>query len=665
MLNNFNSSTIYISSNGDDRYTGYSPVKKEGNIGPIKTIKRLKYMINRLHIGNNYTPLTVRFMGDYEMDSAIELGEFFSDSMEGKDFDTVNITFESYGEKRARLIGGKVLKGFQQDVYNGAKCVSLFIPEVKNGSWKFTDLIVNGKHAKLCRYPSNSTLKAVLTENNHKSGLADGSKWFIASKEDLAGIEGVEDAIISYNHYWVDEHSPIESYDKESGKIVMEYRSRFLLKSNYDAAWKTPNMHYYLENIGAAFSDPGEWFLDVKNGMLYYIPKEDENIDDLEIIAPTIKHFVDVCGSREHIVKGIRFKNIDFIATMGDYASVTNANNKTYPDSKYASDAQSWSDAYGAMRFENAEDCLLYNCNITCPGIHAVEVNKGCSNIVVESCKIENCGGGGVKIWGTPAKETEDIRPTSGCAVKNCVIKNCGSRYAAGCGVLVCHSAHNEISGNEISHLEYSGVSVGWVWGYQPSTTYGNIIKNNHIHHIGQGRLSDMGGVYLLGNQHGTVVSGNIIHDVTSSLYGGMGIYTDEGSSYITVENNIVFRCKDACYQHHFGKNNILRNNIFAFAEKGLIEVSVRESLTSFIAEENILITDKEPVFYIGDGGCDAGGSVWSNNKFWNISGDEPIMINNALGGIIAFNDWMKTYPCNAENVIEKPNDDILKQVSE
>ncbi len=663
MLNCFNSSTIYISSDGDDRYTGYSPVYKEGNIGPIKTIRRLKEMLNRLHIGQNYTPVTVRFMGDFEMDSSIELGEFFANSMEGKNFEIVNITFESFGEKRARLIGGKILKGFQKDTYNGVECVSLFLPEVKSGAWHFTDLFVNGKPAKLCRYPSDSTLKAVTVENNHKIGLADGSKWFIAFKEDLKNIEGIENAIVSFNHYWVDEHSPVESYDKESGKITLAYRSRFLLRTEYDAQWKTPNLHYYLENIGAAFSAPGEWFLDVDKGMLYYILRENENVDDLEIIAPTMKHFIDLHGVGEHIVKGIRFRNLDFIATKGDYASTTNANNKTYPESCYASDAQSWCDAYGAVRFENAQDCVIENCNISCSGIHGVEINKGCNNIVIENCNIENCGGGGVKIWGTKANEDVDVRPTGNCAVRNCKIDNCGHRYAAGCGVLICHSAHNEISGCEISNLEYSGISVGWVWGYQPSTTYGNVIKNNHIYHIGQGRLSDMGGIYLLGEQHGTVVSGNIIHDVTSSVYGGMGIYTDEGSSFITIENNIVYRCKEACYQHHYGKNNILRNNVFAFAGKGLIDVSKRESLNAFIAEENILITDKEPVLLIGDGGCDAGGSIWTNNKFWNKNGNEPVIINNTLGGEIGFNEWMSTYSNNAENVVEAPSDEILKKI--
>lgn len=77
----------------------------------------------------------------------------------------------------------------------------------------------------------------------------------------------------------------------------------------------------------------------------------------------------------------------------------------------------------------------------------------------------------------------------------------------AGCGILLMHASECEISDNEIHDLEYTGISIGWCWGYADSSTYGNIIKGNHIYDIGKGNLSDMGGIYL-----------------------------DEGSSYMTVE---------------------------------------------------------------------------------------------------------------------------------
>ena len=143
-------------------------------------------------------------------------------------------------------------------MFNGTPCLSLFIPEVKSGKWHFTDLYVNGKPAKLSRYPKEGTLKAVTTENPSWP-LANSSKWFIAFKEDLENISGVEDAIVSFNHFWIDEHSPVESYDRETGKLVLKYPSRFTITVNYENN-ASSDLHYYLENVAETFSQPEEWF---------------------------------------------------------------------------------------------------------------------------------------------------------------------------------------------------------------------------------------------------------------------------------------------------------------------------------------------------------------------------------------------------------------------
>ncbi len=660
MLDYSNTSTIYLSqTEGNDHYSGFAPVAAVGGTGPVRTMSRVMDMLWNMRACGVMQPVTVRIMGDYYLDSPIDVGFEYANGFFARSHRMQNVTFESFGNTRSKIIGGKRLAGFARDRFNGVDCISLYIPEVASGKWSFTDLYVGGKRADLTRYPSEGTLRAVETENPTPPTFQYGSKWFVAHKEDLAPIEDVESTIVSYYHYWIDEHSPVESYDRETGKLTMALRSRFQISADYERNG-TMDLHYYLENVACTFSQPNEWFLDVKRGMLYYIPENwDTPIEELEIYAPTQERLVQVKGTAQNPVTGIRFRGLDFICSKGDYVSRNRFAGHPYSDDFFAADGQSVFDAYGAISFAFAKDCAVSDCSISCVGLHAVEIAQGCSAVRVENCRMEHLGGGGVKICGRTVEEEQE-KATEHCTIRSNLIRYVGRRFAAACGVLVMHSSHNEISENEICYTDYSGVSVGWVWGYKESTTYGNLIRNNHIHHIGMGKLSDMGGIYLLGPQNGTVVQGNHIHDVNSAHYGGWGIYTDEGSAYITVERNVVYRCKSQCYHQHYGQYNTVRDNIFAFGGQHLIRMSRSDAHAGIIVEGNTLITDGKPVYDCFDDHFK--GSILSlkssQNRIWDVSGDPPVLVRYEDGGkkyALKLDEWQAATGKDAYSVIEEP----------
>jgi hypothetical protein len=184
----------------------------------------------------------------------------------------------------------------------------------------------------------------------------------------------------------------------------------------------------------------------------------------------------------------------------------------------------------------------------------------------------------------------------------------------------------NTISHNHIHDLYYTGISCGWVWGFGDSISISNLIEKNHIHDLGKSLLSDMGGIYLLGVSPGTVLRGNLIHDIEKWNYGGWGIYLDEGSSQILIENNIAYNVSSQPFHQHYGKDNTVRNNIWAFGRQGQVRTSKAEGRHEFTLEHNILLSDGQPMIVGGYRGILGQRNFTSDsNLFWDVSGQAPI----------------------------------------
>ena len=641
MYNIHNSATVYVSQTlGSDDLSGLSPTREEGRNGPFQTLRRALKLIRSMRATGMGQPMTIALTEDYHLNEPLSL----TDGVDG-------VTLTSYGSKK-RVLGGVRIDGWRPDTFMGVSCLSAKLPPREDGErWCFTDLFVNGKRASVTRYPKEGMLTLVDTEEKPRDGRYHGSpqnagtsRWFVVHPEDLAGIDRVEDAIINYHHYWVDEHSPIESYDYESGKLVMRYTSRFSVSARYDTDTYGAT-RYYLTNVPNTFSRAGEWYLDRETQTVYYIPADDSvTADTIEAYAPILSRLIEIEGEDIHL------QNLELTVTTGDYASVRRTDPATGEKILCGSDSQSVCSAPGAVTFTRSARCEMTDCYLHGVGIHGVNITEGCRHIRIEHNHIEDICAGGIRICGG-AVGCDPAEKTQTCAVIGNHIAYCGIRYAAGCGVLVMHASDNEICDNEIHDLSYSGISAGWVWGYADSATYGNRICRNHIYRIGMGNLSDMGGIYLLGPQKGTVVAENRIHDVSCAQYGAWGIYLDEGSSFVTLEKNVVFRAMSNCLHLHYGSQNVVRNNLFFGGSSPCIRIGQEELHQQILFEQNILVTDGAPFYsYRGDHSIAA-----RRNLLWDLQSKTPMAFRHKHGEEISLSDWQTLYGHDRGSILADP----------
>lgn len=593
-------------------------VSQKGEEGCIKSIEDALCVVTQLRERGEMQPITIKITDEiYYVTEPIHIGN-----------DVSLVTIEP--KTKTLLSGGIRVKGFVNDTFHGAECLSVDLSSY--GDLKFTDFYVNGKAAMMPKYPEEGTLDAQSVENPIAE-LSEGSKWFIVKEKDFDIINrfsNLEDSIISFNHLWVDEHTPIESVDREERKITFQYRSRFSVVMS-DARYA---LNYVIENVPEMFGKPNEWYYDRPRKKLYYIPENAEiKAEDMVGFIPVTDKIFCVSGTNEDPVQDIAIRNFDIAYTKGDYQSFANKDGEIMGDGPYASDPQAVGNAHGGIEIGNARFCSVENCNLYCFGVHAIVVKDGSRNIRLTGNRIHNIGAGAIVISGGAVGSDESTH-TYGNTISRNRIFHCGNRYLSACGILLKHTYGNTVSYNEIGYLYYTGISCGWVWGYADSICHHNRIEKNHIHHLGLGRLSDMGGVYLLGKQLGTVVQGNLIHDIKSKTYGGWAIYTDEGSRYILIENNICYNTSEASYHQHYGKMNTIRNNIFAFGGEYAMMYTKREHHTGIIAENNILVTRGKPMlntaFSPEDDGGDLKEFVFGKNLIFDMENENPILLKTA-----------------------------------
>lgn len=564
-----------------------APYGDDSNAGtpdaPLATLEKAKELVKTIDTDEN---ITVWFReGTY----------FIADTVNFTEEDKANVLYRSYPDEKVEFSGAKAYSDWSETTING---VNAFVTDVEINSEDdyFRSLFKGNKRLSRSNYPKEGTFKiadpltseAIVPEIN--ANFFTHSAAFKVHTSDILDFANPSDIDVKIMHFWCDDLLPVLSVDAETGRVETEKASAMTVRVDDN---------YIFENVKEALSLPGEWYLDRTEQKLYYIPEEGDTVDNTTLYAGMTEQLITFTNA-----ENIAFQGVDFINTDWDHIDGTHtgipfpASHPLYKNIKYGTDhPQAAFEVPAAILISASEgidftDCLFENISYT-----AVKFEKASKNCNITSCKFNEIGANAIFIHGdfvVPAT-TENIN------VKDCHISYYGRIYNNAIGILLTHAIDCELSNNEIHDGWYTGISVGWNWGYTDNSTNNIQIKDNLIYNIGNGWLSDMGGIYTLGIQPDTVISGNIIYNVGCDEgaygYGGWGIYLDEGSSYITVENNLVYDCSSQTFHQHYGKENIVRNNIFAFGGEGQFIITKNEDHNSLTLTNNILVGDNTVMY--------------------------------------------------------------------
>lgn len=450
----------------------------------------------------------------------------------------------------------------------------------------FRQLWVNGVKATRAKTPNTDRMFRILSWD-HKSQTC----WIPKPKGiDLSSAYGVEMFI---HQWWAIAILRIKSMKFAGDSVQLSFyqpESRIESEHPWPAPWisnETGNSAFYLTNAIQFLDEPGEWYLDQQARKVYYYPREDENMSTASIVAPYLETLVRVEGTIDRPVSHFSFKGVSFQHT--GWVRPSQQGHVALQDGMYFLDAyklkipgtpnkktlenQAWVGRPNAsVEVSFANNINFSNCGFEHLASTALDYEKGVSNSIAKGNLFEDVGGTAILcgVYSDEATEahlsynpTDKREATGNITLSNNLINDVANEDWGCVGVGAGFVKDVTIEHNDISDVYYSGISLGWGWTRQRNLMENNRIVANKIHRYAK-EMYDVAGIYTLSAQPGTIISDNDIDSIYDAPYAHLPhhwfyLYTDEGTSGVTVKNN--WAPSEKFLQNANGPGNIWENN--------------------------------------------------------------------------------------------------------
>lgn len=476
----------------------------------------------------------------------------------------------SVGDEKVILSGGISINGWKKQ----GKVWVADVPAFNGRPLDFRQLWVNGKKAVRARDVEDFEKMNRICSVDEKNEILYVPAVSIRRLIDNKGNLKAKYAEMVLHQMWCVANLRIRSVEVQGDSAAIRFHQPES-RIQFEHPWPRPmvttdghNSAFYLTNARELQDVPGEWYHDIDARKVYYYPREGEKMQEAEVIVPAVETLVRVEGTLDRPVCHIRFEKITFSYTtwmrpsekghvplqagmyLTDGYRIDPKMQRNYLN--HLLDNQGWlGRPAAAVRVVAARQIDFERCRFEHLGSTGLDYEEAVQGGVVRGCLFRDIAGNGLLVgsFSPAAHETHlpydpaDRREV--CTqqqINNCYFTEIGNEDWGCLAIAAGYVGDVNIEHNEISEVPYSGISLGWGWTQTVNCMRNNRVHANLIHHYAK-HMYDVAGIYTLGSQPKSYVTENCVHSIYKPGYvhdpnHWFYLYTDEGSSFITVRDN-------------------------------------------------------------------------------------------------------------------------------
>ena len=495
------------------------------------------------------------------------------------------LTIEGHG---AVISGGIPLGGWKSQ----HKLMVAEVPDFNGRPFDFRQMWVNGRKAVRARDVNDFEQMARIMTYDKRNQIL----WI--PRKAAEKILKAPYAEMVLHEMWCTSNLRIKSATVAGDSVAIRFHQPEA-KLQFEHPWPSPMTPdtghpspFYLTNARELLDEPGEWYHDIREHKVYYMPQGNEELrvksEGTGAIVPVLETLVEVIGTSERPVRHITFKGVTFSHTTWMRPSekghvplqagmyLTEAY-KLRPQidrpNNHKLDNQGWlGRADAAVELRWAEGCNFEQCRFEHLGGSGLDYVEGCRGGKTTRCTFTDiamngyvCGSFSPEGLEThlPYQPTDFRMVCTGQEITDCEFYNVTNEDWGCVAIAAGYVSGINIEHNTIHDVSYTGISLGWGWNRDLVCMKDNKVHANLIYDYAR-HMYDCAGIYTLGNQPGTQIWENVVYDIAKPSYvhdpnHWFYLYTDEGSSNITLRDN--WTPEEKFLKNANGPGNIWENN--------------------------------------------------------------------------------------------------------